>query len=344
MPGYEQGLSRPSSPTVKDGLTVVDFAQHLGFSLPERNKFGPVRTVQDFTRFVVLAAVLAAVLVGFCADSARAQLAAGPQGPEQGALRQQLWLVPSWDKSVLMRTTLFRPPGPGPFPLVVINHGSIESESRRAEQAQPTFMAASEWFVQRGYAVALPQRPGHGATGGRYLESRGVGQGCANADYRGAGLGTADSIQATLDYLAQQPFVRKTDVIVVGQSAGGWGALALASRNPRNVKAIINFAGGRGGRTNDRPNNNCAPERLIDAARAFGASARTPVLSIYTENDTFFGPTISKRLNDAFRAAGGRIEFHLLPAFGLDGHMLLGARNGVEVWAPVVEEFLKSVK
>lgn len=239
-----------------------------------------------------------------------------------------------------MRTAIFRPSGAGPFPLVVINHGSVQSEIKRAAM-RPVFLAASEWFVQRGYAVAVPQRPGHGETGGSYFESN---RGCADADYRASGLATADSIQAAIDYLVQQPFVKKTDMIVVGQSAGGWGSLALASRNPRNVKAIINFAGGRGGRRGDRPNNNCAPEKLIDAARSFGASARIPVLSIYAENDTFFAPSISKSLNDAFRVAGGRVDFRLLPPFGLDGHTLLGSRSGVELWAPIVEEFLKSVK
>ena len=198
--------------------------------------------------------------------------------------------------------------------------------------------------MQRGYAVAVPQRPGHGETGGPYLESNSRTGRCADSDYRMSGNATADSIQAAVDYFAQQSFVKKTDVIVVGQSAGGWGALALASRNPRNVKAVVNFAGGRGGRTGNRPNNNCEPKRLIEAARSFGATARIPVLSIYTENDTYFGPALSKEINDAFRAGGGRIDFRLLPSFGLDGHALLGARDGVARWAPAVEEFLKSVK
>ncbi len=239
-----------------------------------------------------------------------------------------------------MRTAVFRPSGPGPFPLVVINHGSTQDEAKRAEYSQPVYQVASEWFVQRGYAVAVPQRPGHGETGGPYFESS---KGCANADYRASGLATADSIQAAIDYFVQQPFVKKTDVIVVGQSAGGWGSLALASRNPRNVKAVINFAGGRGGRIGDRPNNNCAPERLIEAARSYGASARIPVLSIYAENDTYFAPSISKPLNDAFRGAGGRVDFRLLPPFGLEGHSLLGARNGREIWGPIVAELLKGV-
>lgn len=344
MAGYEQGLSPPSSPTVKDGLTVVDFLSHLRLSLLERNKFWAVRTPLDFAGFAARASVLAVVLIGSCVDSMRAQPAAGPQGPEQGALRQQLWLVPSQDRSVLMRTAVFRPSGPGPFPLVIINHGSVQSGARREAMRQPVFTAGSEWFVQRGYAVAVPQRPGHGETGGPYLESNRTGEGCGNADYRASGSATADSIQAAIDYFAQQSFVKKTDVIVVGQSAGGWGSLALASRNPRNVKAIINFAGGRGGRMGDRPNNNCAPGKLIEAARSFGATARIPVLSIYTDNDTYFAPSLSKSLNEAFQKAGGRVDYRLLSSFGLDGHTLFGARNGVELWAPIVEEFLRSVK
>jgi dienelactone hydrolase len=280
-----------------------------------------------------------AVLAGFCGASS-AQTHPGAQGPEHGVFRQQLWLVPSQDRSVLMRTAVFRPPGAGPFPLVVINHGSTQNEAKRAEQRQPVYLAAAEWFVQRGYAVAVPQRPGHGETGGPYLESN---RGCANADYRASGFATADSIQAAVDYLAQQPFVKKTGAVVVGQSAGGWGALALASRNPRNVQAVINFAGGRGGHIGDRPNNNCAPDRLIAAAGSYGATARIPVLSIYSENDTYFAPSISKPLNEAYRAAGGRVDFRLLPSFGLDGHTLLGARSGRDLWAPVVDGFLKSL-
>ena len=37
-------------------------------------------------------------------------------------------------------------------------------------------------------------------------------------------------------------------VVVIGHSAGAWGALALAGEDPKNVAAIIAFAPGRGGR------------------------------------------------------------------------------------------------
>jgi dienelactone hydrolase len=281
-------------------------------------------------------AILTAVL------PATAQTAAGPQGPEQERYRQQLWLVPSQDKSVLMRTMVSRPPGAGPFPLVVIAHGSVQNAEQRKKFVQPVFAAAAEFFVQRGYAVAVPQRPGHGETGGPYLE--GQGSPCERADFRKSGLVVADSIEAAIGYMTQQPFVKRDGIIVVGQSAGGWGALALASRNPKNVQAIVNFAGGRGGRVHNRPNNNCAPDRLVETAGAFGATARIPVLSIYTRNDSYFSADLSQRLSDAYRKQGGRMAHHLLPAFGEDGHRLFGTRDGVPVWGPLVDGFLKTVR
>lgn len=263
--------------------------------------------------------------------------APGPQGAEEGRGRKQLWLVPSQDKSVLMRALVFRPAGAGPFPLVVINHGSVENAEQRRRFLQPVFAAGAEFFVRRGYAVIVPQRPGHGETGGPYFEGRDGP--CEHADYVRSGLAVADSIEAAIDYMTRQSFVKRDGIIVVGQSAGGWGALAFASRNPKNVKAIVTFAAGRGGRVHNRPNNNCAPDRLVAAAAVFGSTARIPVLSIYTQNDSFFSPDLSKRVADAYQSRGGRMDYHLLPAFGDDGHRLFAARDGVPIWGPVVEEF-----
>src|SRR5262249_13554485 len=159
----------------------------------------------------------------------RSQPFAGPHGLQSGRLRQQLWLVPSAPPVVMMRTAVFRPSSAGPYPLVVINHGTTQNAERRRLLKAPDFDAMAEWFVRHGYAVAVPQRPGHGETGGEYRESQG---GCDDADFARAGRGAADSIAAAVGYLRVQPFIRHTDVIVVGQSAGGWGALALASRPP----------------------------------------------------------------------------------------------------------------
>ena len=65
-----------------------------------------------------------------------------------------------------------------------------------------------------------------------------------------------------LDYLQKQDFIRKDAAVVIGHSAGGWGALALANADPKTISAIIALAPGRGGHANDEPNKVCAPHFL----------------------------------------------------------------------------------
>ena len=66
------------------------------------------------------------------------------------------------------------------------------------------------------------------------------------------------------------------------------------------------------------PNNNCAPNKLVEETAAFGRTSRIPMLWIYAENDTYFGPELTKRMHEAFIAAGGKAEYHMLPPFESD--------------------------
>ncbi len=104
----------------------------------------------------------------------------------------------------------------------------------------------------------------------------------------------------------------------MSRTRGGWGVLALASRHPRTLTAAINFAGGRGGRMDDKPNNNCARDRLVNVAHEFGRTARTPTLWLYSENDSYFAPTLAQRMVDAFRSGGGKAEYHALARMDTD--------------------------
>src|SRR5438445_770703 len=183
-------------------------------------------------------------LVG--AQSATAQPRFGAQGAEAEPARMQQWLVPSPDPETAAHALLFRPSGDGPFPLALIAHASTQNVLRRAQMPQPEYRALAAWLVARGFAVLVPERPGHGATGGKYLEDQG---GCDEADYARSGRATAEEIAAAVDFMRRQPFIRPAGVVIVGHSAGGWGALAMADR--ADVSAIIVFAAGRGGRAND---------------------------------------------------------------------------------------------
>ena len=273
-------------------------------------------------------AVFAWLLLGLaCTCDAEAQTY-GAAGAEAAPLRAQQWLVPSGDAAVASHAILFRPDGGGPFRLAVIAHASTQNALRRAQMPQPDYQPLAAFLVHRGFAVLVPERLGHGATGGPYLEDQG---GCDEADYVHSGRATADEIAAALRFMRTQPFIRPEGTVVIGHSAGGWGALALSSSDPREIAAIIAFAPGRGGHANDRDNEVCAPHTLVAAAGAFGKAARVPVTWLVAANDTYFSPELSRRLADAFAAAGGKVQFSVLPPDGSEGHWMAETETGVRL-------------
>jgi len=129
---------------------------------------------------------------------------------------------------------------------------------------------------------------------------------------------------------------------VIGHSAGAWGALALASADPKNVAAIIAFAPGRGGHANDLPGKVCAPHTLIAAAGEFGKAARAKVTWLVAANDSYFLPAFSRQLADAFRAGGGKVDFHVLAAHGSEGHWLPETATGVALAGAELDRALKA--
>jgi dienelactone hydrolase len=246
--------------------------------------------------------------------------------------------VPTPLPDTVSHAVLYRPPGEGPFRLAVIAHATTQNTLRRAQMPQPLYRALAGFLVARGFAVLVPERPGHGATGGQYLEDQG---GCDEADYVRSGRATADEIRVAIDFMRRQSLVRGGGVVIVGHSAGGWGALALAGDDPRLVASIIVFAAGRGGHANDFPNKICAPHTLKAAASEFGKNAKVPVTWLVAANDSYFAPDFSKQLAEAFRAGGGKIDFRALAASGSEGHWLAETESGIKLAAPDLDRALK---
>src|SRR5258706_16379615 len=74
------------------------------------------------------------------------------------ALNEQVVMLPIGSGGMKLETTIFKPDGDGPFPLVVINHGKASGNPRF--QGRATYPVASAEFVRLGYLVALPMRQG----------------------------------------------------------------------------------------------------------------------------------------------------------------------------------------
>lgn len=251
--------------------------------------------------------------------------------------REQAYAVAVTDHSrILVRVC--RPAADAPARLVVINHGSPPNSAVRPRmQPGRCDTQAAQWFLERGYVVAFPLRRGYGATGGEWAESYGP---CERADYFHAGLETARDINAAVEGLTRLPFVRPDGVVIVGQSAGGWGTIAYDSVPHPKVAAFIVMAGGRGGHWHEVPGRNCHPELLAQAAGRFGSTATTPMLWVYVLNDSYFGPAIAQSLYRSFIASGGQAQLVQPESFGDDGHHLFFGRGGSRIWGPLFDQYL----
>ena len=129
--------------------------------------------------------------------------------------------------------------------------------------------------------------------------------------------------------------------VVVGVSTGGWASLALAARNPPNVRAVVNFAGGRGGNAGGRENAVCGKQELIDAAALYGKSARIPTVWFYARNDSYFDPELARAMASQWNRAGGHASLHVLAAYGEDGHDVAEDQAGWDLWGEALDKFLR---
>jgi hypothetical protein len=111
----------------------------------------------------------------------------------------------------------------------------------------------------------------------------------------------------------------------------------------RGVSAIIVFAPGRGSHANDLHNQICAPQALLVGGRIrqtqSGAGDMTG-----GANDSYFSPAFSRRLAEAFRDGGGKVDFHELPPYGGEGHWLVEPENGVKLAARSLDTVLKGLR
>lgn len=233
--------------------------------------------------------------------------------------------------------SLFRPDGPGPFPLVVISHGRASTPAKRAEPAIQRQESAARFFVRKGFAVAVPTRLGYGETLALGDPERSRGS-CGNAEYADAMAAGARQVVTVVEHLRQQPWVDAQRLVLVGQSVGGFVSTAANASRPAGLLAAINFAGGSGGNPETHPGVPCAGANVGKAYANFGSTAQAPMLWVYTENDRYFDPAHSRAWHAAYTGAGGQAEYRLLPAFGEDGHTLFARGN--DIWQPVVDEFL----
>jgi len=272
----------------------------------------------------------------------------GPQGAEGWEMREQIWRIPvparrGTAESVLLEATLFRPPGPGPFPLVVMNHGQPAGQGNRAQMLRPRYLALSRLCTGAGFAVLLPLRRGFGASGGEFL---GLTGGCDRMDLLNNADTAANDIAAALAWaMANMPFLDPARVVLAGQSAGGFGALSAAGRGLPGVRAVLNFSGGlragAGGAEGFCPGWQDALVRAMGVLGQRAAPRRVPSLWLYTSNDSYFGYGLAARMVAAWREAGAPAEYLEFATATRDGHGFVEQDGTESLWRGAVLRVLR---
>jgi dienelactone hydrolase len=269
---------------------------------------------------------------------------ASPSTAKQGldaTLREQVHSVAVPDADASIVVTSFRPAGQGPFPWIVLSHGTATTaEANRAIGRYRPLPPIREW-VRRRYAVLAPVRRGYGASGGeKFGDAYGS---CSRPDFRRAGEGAAQDLLATIAWGKTQADLDARHWLLVGQSAGGFASIYTASRHPDGLIAVLAFAPGRGGDPVSRPGEPCASDRMAQLYASIAPRVPVPVLWFYAENDQFIGPRVQKLWFESFRSAGGRGELVVVPPFPERyGHGVFPSTAGTPIWTPVVARFFSA--
>jgi dienelactone hydrolase len=259
---------------------------------------------------------------------------------ESSEIAQQEILIPARFASLpdapveRLETLILRPDDGKPHPLALITHGSASSPAQERHMTPFVYWAQALEFARRGWTAAVVMRRGFGRSDGSSADNN---MACPH-DYVREGRDAAASLEAAIGYFAQMPFVDASRILAIGHSNGGFATVALTAKAPRGLVAVISFAGGRGSL---RQGHACDEAALAAAFGTFGKTSRVPMLWIYAQNDTYFGPALARQFRAAFAASGGIVSFVAPPPFGADGHRLFSP-GGTPIWTPIVDAFLRA--
>lgn len=117
--------------------------------------------------------------------------------------------------------------GPKKIPAIILIHGGPESQSR------PTYSGLSQYLVNQGFAVIMPNFRGSTGYGKRFRK-------LVYGDWGGKHI---DDIVATYEHLKSLPEVDPNKISVVGGSFGGFSVLSAITQHPDKFFAAVDIFG-----------------------------------------------------------------------------------------------------
>jgi dienelactone hydrolase len=235
-------------------------------------------------------------------------------------------------KSGQIEISVHTPPGLGPFPLLVFNHGDVGMDDPmikyKMRLRDPVITAS---FLKMGLAVALPARPGVGRSDGRYNYYLKID---GDASYKARQQ--SEAVLAALYGLKMAPDLKQDQVLLAGQSAGGDAVMYMSTLSLPGIRGVLNFSGGRANHAEGEilPFEN---KMMIEGWADLGRMAKVPAMLVFTENDSRFSANTIRQASQVFKDAGGQAELLLLPPLTIDGHFVYQLPH---LWTAEVQRFV----
>lgn len=225
---------------------------------------------------------------------------------------------------VRLQTTVFRPPGNGPYPVIVINHGKAPGEPAYQRRYRP--LRVVNEFVKRGYAVVVPMRQGFAGSSGFYQS--------AGCNFERSGLQHAENVRDVIAWLNTQADLDANRLVVIGHSQGGLATLALGTFQLPNVAGLINFAGGL-------RNDDCTEsgKQLASYVGNYANRTTVPSLWFYGSNDSILPVSVWQSMHRNYQQAGGKARLVAVGNFENDAHFMFARPAGINQWLPAVASF-----
>lgn len=240
-----------------------------------------------------------------------------------------------------LEMVVYRPPGEGPFPTLIFNHGSTGSGDK-PEWFKFTWTSpeVARYFTERGWQVLFPQRRGRGKSGGLYDEGFNFDRAAGYSGEPDIAVAGFDRAVSDLDVVTAQvltrPDVDQKRLIIGGVSRGGILAVAYAGMRPELFRGVVNIVGGWLG-------DICAQSAEVNMSlMRRGARFTQQMLWLYGKEDPYYKIVHSRTVFDAFTAAGGSGQFVAIdPPPGRDGHSI---HLKPSMWAINVERYLNDIE
>jgi dipeptidyl aminopeptidase/acylaminoacyl peptidase len=246
---------------------------------------------------------------------------------------------PSFD-GTLIPAYYYHPKVSAQVAVIVSMHGGPE------DQVRPWFNSLAQYYVQRGYAMLIPNVRG----------STGFGKTYAAADNTTKRMTSVRDMEYANRWLRQQRNIDTTRIVVFGGSYGGFMSLAAMTMQPQlwaagvDLFGIANFhsflANTGAWRARNRMMEYGDPAR--DSAFLYQISPinhvqdiRAPLFVYQGANDPRVPASEAEQIVSAVKAKGIPVEYILLPD---EGHGIAKRENRIRVYTAIVDFLDRTLK